>query len=94
MRFKSKVKQAGESKWTYRWTFPDGSHLEGGQSQARVQVLHLAGNVALVVTDSKGEPNPVRPDHHRHVDAAAPSRTRCDPVASLRGAVPVSELRR
>jgi PKD domain/Phosphate-induced protein 1 conserved region len=54
VRFKSKVKQAGESKWTYRWTFPDGSTSKAANPKHVFKAFILNGSVALVVTDSKG----------------------------------------
>jgi hypothetical protein len=52
--FTSKVREAGETKFSYRWTFPDG-----GTSAAENPVHVFAGRVfagavTLVVTDSRG----------------------------------------
>jgi PKD repeat protein len=52
--FRATVHEAGESKFSYRWTFPDG-----GTSTARNPVhvfagALFAGMVTLIVTDSHG----------------------------------------
>ena len=54
MTFKSNVKQAGESKWTYRWTFPDGGTSTAANPSHVFNSFIFAGSVVLVVADSKG----------------------------------------
>jgi hypothetical protein len=54
VRFKSNVKQAGESKWTYRWTFPDGGTSTAANPTRVFKTFIFGGLVALVVADSKG----------------------------------------
>jgi hypothetical protein len=53
--FKSRVKQAGASKWAYRWTFPDGSTSAAANPTRVFKSFILGGHVALVVTGKKGD---------------------------------------
>jgi hypothetical protein len=53
--FKSNVKQAGESKWAYRWTFPDGSTSAAANPTRVFRGFIFNSPVVLVVTDSKGD---------------------------------------
>ncbi len=53
--FKSSVKQAGESTWTYRWTFPDGGTSTAANPTHVFKGFVFAGDVVLVVTDTKGD---------------------------------------
>ena len=52
--FKSNVKQAGESKWTYRWSFPDGGTSTAANPTRVFNTFIFSGTVTLVVADSKG----------------------------------------
>ena len=53
--FKSSVKQAGESKWAYRWSFPDGGTSNAANPTHVFPGFVFAGDVVLVVTDTKGD---------------------------------------
>jgi len=53
--FKSSVKQVGESKWTYRWTFPDGTTSTAANPAHVFKSVVFAGEVVLVVADTKGD---------------------------------------
>jgi hypothetical protein len=48
------VKQAGESKWTYRWSFPDGGTSTAANPTRVFNTFIFSGTVTLVVADSKG----------------------------------------
>jgi hypothetical protein len=52
--FKSNVKQAGESKWTYRWSFPDGGTSTAANPTRVFKSFIFNGSVVLIVADSKG----------------------------------------
>jgi hypothetical protein len=52
--FKSSVKQAGTSQWTYRWTFPDGGTSTAANPTRVFKSFIFGGQVALVVADGKG----------------------------------------
>jgi hypothetical protein len=52
--FKSSVKEAGESKWTYRWSFPDGG-TSAAANPSHVFKTFTFGDVVLIVTDTKGD---------------------------------------
>ncbi len=53
--FRSNVKQAGETKWSYRWTFPDGGTATVANPTHVFQGFVFAGEVALLVTDRHGD---------------------------------------
>jgi hypothetical protein len=53
--FKSSVRQAGESKWTYRWSFPDGGTSKAPNPTHVFTRFIFAGQVVLIVTDTKGD---------------------------------------
>ena len=53
--FTSKVKQSGESKWTYRWSFPDGATATVANPKHVFKTFVFAGLVVLIVTDTKGD---------------------------------------
>jgi PKD repeat protein len=52
--FTSKVKEPGETKFTYRWTFPDGGTSTVKNPVHTFAGLYFAAPVTLIVTDSKG----------------------------------------
>jgi len=53
--FKSSVREAGESRWTYRWSFPDGGTAKAANPTHVFAGYIFAGNVVLIVTDTKGD---------------------------------------
>jgi hypothetical protein len=53
--FISHVREAGESKWTYRWTFPDGGTSTAADPTHVFKTYVFAGDVVLVVTDTRGD---------------------------------------
>jgi hypothetical protein len=53
--FRSTVKQARASRWTYRWTFPDGGTATVANPTHVFKGFIFAGEVVLVVTDTKGD---------------------------------------
>ena len=53
--FKSSVRQAGESRWTYRWSFPDGGTSKAANPTHVFSGYIFAGVVVLIVTDTKGD---------------------------------------
>jgi len=53
--FKSSVNEAGISKWSYRWTFPDGATATAANPSHVFQTIVFQGNVVLVVADPKGD---------------------------------------
>jgi hypothetical protein len=53
--FKSSVKEAGESKWTYRWSFPDGGTATAANPTHVFTGFIIGGDVVLIVTDTKGD---------------------------------------
>ena len=52
--FTSSVKEAGESKFTFKWTFPDGGTATAKNPTHVFTRLRLLGSVTLVVFDSHG----------------------------------------
>ena len=53
--FVSSVKESGESKFTYRWTFPDNGTSSAKNPSRTFAAAIFAGNVTLVVTDTRGD---------------------------------------
>jgi hypothetical protein len=53
--FKSSVKESGESKWAYRWSFPDGGTATAANPTHVFPGFIFAGTVVLIVTDTKGD---------------------------------------
>jgi hypothetical protein len=53
--FKSVVKETGETKWTYRWTFPDGATATAANPSHVFNSVVFQGDIVLVVADSKGD---------------------------------------
>jgi hypothetical protein len=53
--FKSSVKESGESKWTHRWSFPDGGTATAANPTHVFPGFIFAGTVVLIVTDTKGD---------------------------------------
>jgi len=53
--FRSSVKESRESKWTYRWSFPDGRKARVANPTHVFAGFIFAADVVLVVTDRKGD---------------------------------------
>jgi len=53
--FKSTVKEAGETKWSYRWSFPDGGTATGANPTHIFKSPIGLGAVILIVQDTKGD---------------------------------------
>ncbi len=49
------MKESRESKWTYRWSFPDGRKARVANPTHVFAGFIFAADVVLVVTDRKGD---------------------------------------
>ena len=58
------MKEAGESKFTYKWTFPDGGTSTAKNPTHVFAGVVLAGLVTLIVRDSHGSQTRTRQHHH------------------------------